>query len=140
MGCRKWASISGKDGFTIEHHGAALRHGAHVASLLFQFPDSSLLGRLAGVDEACGYFDDDLVEGRAVLLLEEYLGAWCGGCWVCGLKGGEVWGVSVYLLISLRLLLFPRRLCLSLLVECSVRHVPMFLSDRWGLGRLIWGF
>ena len=64
---------------TIEHHRAALRHGAHVASLLFQFPDSSLLDRLAGINEACGYFDDGLVEGRAELLLEEYLGAWCRG-------------------------------------------------------------
>jgi hypothetical protein len=70
--------LIGRGEITIEHHRAGLRRGAHVASLLFQFPDGSLLCCLAGIYEAGGYFNDDFVDGRAELFLQEYLGAWPG--------------------------------------------------------------
>jgi hypothetical protein len=61
----------------IEHHRTALRHRAHIPRLLLQLPDRSLLRRLAGIDEACRDFDDDFVDGRAELFLQQDLGA-CG--------------------------------------------------------------
>lgn len=45
----------------------ALELCATVASLLAQFPESGLLGRLCLVDEAGGELDADRGDGRAVL-------------------------------------------------------------------------
>ncbi len=63
---------------TIEHDGRRLQHLGNVARLLLQLADGGLLGGLAGVDQAGGELDDDLVDGGAVLFLEDDLGAWEG--------------------------------------------------------------
>jgi hypothetical protein len=58
-----------KGWLTVEHYRAALRHRTHEAGLFFQLPDRSLLCRFAGIYEARGDFNDNLVDGRAELFL-----------------------------------------------------------------------
>jgi len=71
LGCRsinkKWAS----GGHTVKHDGRRLQHLGHVPRLFLELADGRLLGRLALVDEPGGDLDDDLVQRRAELLLED---------------------------------------------------------------------
>lgn len=60
---------------TVEHDGRRLRRDTNVPRLLLELPHGSLLGGLPLVDEPCGDLDADLVDGRAVLLLQDDLGA-----------------------------------------------------------------
>lgn len=59
---------------TVEHDGRRLADDADVPRLLAQLAHGGLLGGLACVDEARGHLDGDLVDGRAVLLLQDDLG------------------------------------------------------------------
>ena len=60
---------------TVEHDGRDLKNLAHIARLLFELAHRRLLGRLARVDEAGRHLDRDLVDRRAELPLQYYLGA-----------------------------------------------------------------
>jgi hypothetical protein len=57
---------------TIEHHRTTLRRLPHIPRLLFQLPNSTLLCRLACINEACRDLNDDFVDWRAELLLQQY--------------------------------------------------------------------
>jgi hypothetical protein len=59
----------------VEHDGRDFGHLCDIAGFFLHLADGGLLGGLAGVDQAGGDFDDDLVQRRAVLLLENDFGA-----------------------------------------------------------------
>lgn len=57
----------------VVHDGRRLGHHADVARLFLELAHGGLFGGFARVDEAGGDLDDDLVDGWAVLLLQDNL-------------------------------------------------------------------
>lgn len=57
---------------TVEHYRTTLRRLPHIPRLLLQLPNSTLLCGLARINKACRDLNDDLVDRRAELLLQQY--------------------------------------------------------------------
>lgn len=62
---------------TIVHHWTGLLSNANVASLFLEFADGTLLNSLARVNQTRGNLDDNLVDWRSILFLQEQF-------WACG--------------------------------------------------------
>lgn len=63
---------------TIVHDRTRLLRHTHIPGLLFEFAHRALLDCLTSIKETGGDFDDDLINWRSVLLLQEEF-------WACGL-------------------------------------------------------